>query len=632
MKKIFLALLLCIGFLCPMQAAYLENVPRELHQPNGDILHCFVSGDEYYNYIHDEQGFTIVQNHETGYYVYADLIDGKLVPTSYVAGKVNPVSVGLRPRQNISADEWLSKREAMLNAVPVQIRQKSAQAKDKNIGTINNIVIFIRFADDSLFTGNFQDVKQMFVGNATDTTSLYHYYKYTTYNQLFINSYFYPDQNGTTILSYQDILPRRYFLQYDATTNPDGYTDQGVTEHQLLRRAINAVKSQIPASLNLDNDNNGEVDNICFIVQGSTAGWSDLLWPHRYWLFTGEEVFINGKKVNDYMFLLNDNGSYFQTGVICHEMNHVLSAPDLYRYTYPQASDSPVGIWDLMGTTQSNPQQMGAYMKWKYGHWIDPIPEIKDAGTYVLYPINSAKKNNKLCYKIASERSDEYFVLEYRTKKYPYDNFSSTGISAASDGLIIYRINTNFEGNAGDASHPINTEVYAFRPNGYISHSIAEGLRYVDGNISSASFIVGTQRRNFYYRSEDDKSNPYPFYSDGTPCPTIDITVVSRVTDSLVFTLNKSVLAVNDLKTARAGATIFPNPVSGNIHIRLDNMDWLDHTQAELYDLYGRLVKTISINNQVSVMPVNEFSPGLYILKLKNQQAATLQTSKIIIQ
>ena len=55
MKKIFLSLLILflinISSVTNVQAAYLKDIPRTLIQPNGDTLNCFISGDEFYNYL-----------------------------------------------------------------------------------------------------------------------------------------------------------------------------------------------------------------------------------------------------------------------------------------------------------------------------------------------------------------------------------------------------------------------------------------------------------------------------------------------------------------------------------------------------------------------------------------------------
>ena len=46
-------------------AAPLRNVPQKITQPNGVTVECFASGDEFYNWLHCENGYTIVQNPET---------------------------------------------------------------------------------------------------------------------------------------------------------------------------------------------------------------------------------------------------------------------------------------------------------------------------------------------------------------------------------------------------------------------------------------------------------------------------------------------------------------------------------------------------------------------------------------
>ena len=89
MKKLALLLLACLSITCA-HAAYLRNIPMTLTQPDGTVLHCFASGDEYFNYLHDANGYTIMQHPKTGYYVYAERHDGQLVATDLVAGLQNP--------------------------------------------------------------------------------------------------------------------------------------------------------------------------------------------------------------------------------------------------------------------------------------------------------------------------------------------------------------------------------------------------------------------------------------------------------------------------------------------------------------------------------------------------------------
>ena len=51
-----LALLLNIN----SYAAYLKNVPTVVKNPDGTEIRCFATGDEYFNYLHDANGYTTV--------------------------------------------------------------------------------------------------------------------------------------------------------------------------------------------------------------------------------------------------------------------------------------------------------------------------------------------------------------------------------------------------------------------------------------------------------------------------------------------------------------------------------------------------------------------------------------------
>ena len=52
------------------QAAYIQNQPYRITQPDGTEIQCFVSGDEFFNWLHDADGYTIIQA-ENGYFYYA---------------------------------------------------------------------------------------------------------------------------------------------------------------------------------------------------------------------------------------------------------------------------------------------------------------------------------------------------------------------------------------------------------------------------------------------------------------------------------------------------------------------------------------------------------------------------------
>jgi M6 family metalloprotease-like protein len=419
-------------------------------------------------------------------------LDGELVPTSFVVGKYDPALEGLSPNLNLSPEEIYEIRQRFLKQTEDEIGGMSLH-NAPTTGAINNLVVFIRFSNEnaSVFTKSTSEYNSMLNSSTSGANSLYNYYREVSYNQLSVNSSLFPTP-GTTIISYQDSQPRGYYQPYNASTNPIGYTggDDGTMrrerEHTLLRNAINYINGlgQFPSAANIDRDNDGYVDSVTFVVSGSPNGWSSLLWPHMWALYT-YDVRIQGKQIWEYALQLE---SMIHAGVLAHEMFHVLGAPDLYRY---YNYDEPVGPWDLMAVNSDISPHMGCYMKYKYGGWINSIPQI-GSGTYTLNSLTSSTNN---CYKIASPNSStEFFIVEYRNKASSvFEN------SAPDSGLLVYRINT--EVSWGNADGPPD-EVYIFRPGGTPS---------ADGNIYQANFSqsVGRTRIN-------DTTDPYSFLSNGS--------------------------------------------------------------------------------------------------------------------
>ncbi len=79
----------------PPEAAPIRDFPVTLVQPDGVVVNCFVSGDEYFNYYHDAAGYKIIQDPATGYYTYAVEKYGKFTPSKYQVDTVSPEALGL---------------------------------------------------------------------------------------------------------------------------------------------------------------------------------------------------------------------------------------------------------------------------------------------------------------------------------------------------------------------------------------------------------------------------------------------------------------------------------------------------------------------------------------------------------
>jgi len=105
MKRLITLMVLCVGFQFYSHGAYLRNVPITKTQPDGTKIECFATGDEFYNWLHDTDGYTIVRNN-AGYYCYAILDGEDLVASQYIVGAVSPKSVSsLTPHTNLSGEK-----------------------------------------------------------------------------------------------------------------------------------------------------------------------------------------------------------------------------------------------------------------------------------------------------------------------------------------------------------------------------------------------------------------------------------------------------------------------------------------------------------------------------------------------
>ncbi len=510
-------LILCIGMVF---GAYVKFHPVDLKQPDGSKLDLFASGDEYYNWLHDKDGYTVKQN-DSGWYAYMDNdASGELVFTQYLAGKDDPTAAGLRPWAKISTE----KIEAIRNAAQTKLREVGG-GRAPSSGTLNNLAVFIRFSDQTEFGQNISTYNNMF--NGTTGNTMQSYFLEASYNALDIPTSYYPTPT-TMVVSWQDSHPRGYYSPY-SSSNTIGYTtnyQKTDREFTLLVNAVNAISSQVPTGLNIDGDNDGKVDNVCFIIKGNTDGWSDLLWPHR-WSIYDRYVFINGKRVYDFNFQLSAFLTSSGVGVLCHEMFHSLGAPDLYHYSYDGLT--PVGPWDLMENDGNPPQHMCAYMKYKYGHWISSIPVLTADGTYTLNPLVNATDN---CYKIPSPNSSsEYFVVEYRRKTGTFEN------SLPGSGMLIYRINPAYEGNSDGPPD----EVYVYRPGGTTT---------ADGSVNLANYSSETGRTAL-----NSTTNPTPFLTNGS-AGGININSIGSAGTTISFVLGNPITPPRNLAATSTHASV----------------------------------------------------------------------------
>lgn len=489
-------------------AAPLSYMPTKITQPNGETVDVFASGDEFYNFLHDANGYTIILNREDGYYYYAEKSGDSLV-----AG-YQRVRKGAEPKHT---SKWIKMSERHYIQRVREFRKlfdKSAfldtyksgdKLQGQQFANLNNIVICIKFADDlSTENTDYPFYEEMY--NSKEKMSLWKYYQIVSNGKINVETHIYPQKSENGTYGFYECENPRGYYEPKSAINAIGYsnTSEGYRRMDTLYyNAIGAIAPSIDTNIKIDENSDGNVDNVTFIFAGKASNWGSLFWPHMNAL-VGIEAYIHNKRVMNYNVLIDNYLKIKGVATACHEFLHSLGAPDFYDYTNKTV---PIGQWELMSNTTNEPNQCGAYVRHKYLKTIENIPEITKSGRYTL---NSVDKKENNCYKVQSYDKNQYYVLEFRDTKHILDK------NMPMPGLLVYRVNKQYFGSSDSKRQ----ELYIYRP-------------YVDGNpngkIEWAPFSEDDKRTEF-----NENTKPMPFLEDGS-FGGLSIRNISEVGETMSF-------------------------------------------------------------------------------------------------
>jgi len=471
MKKHFitiLTLLFTIIFSVASFAAPVNDIPTVITQPDGTEISCLASGDEYFNFIHDENGY-IIKQADDGWYEYCLGNDEGIVTSGVRVGEETPKDALTKDNVYQYASSIIDKTKERYS-IPREYSSTSSQkaASDKTYftGDFNNIVIFVCFSDESTTLNSYlaenmpKIYNEGYQGSSGPKSSVKEYFNSVTNGKINLTTTFYPTKNGT-ICYYQDNHPRSYYQPY-SSSNSNGYSDDDEStsrEFTLLQNVVQYVQTIIPSDLNLDKNNDGEVDSITFIISGQADGWSDLLWSHK-WAIYNRVVNLNNKRVYTFSFTMLSHiyyGGSLEMGTICHEMMHTFGMPDLYDYV--NQYNEPIGSYDVMASTNSFPQLPTVYTRERWGiyesgkSWVyGQTREITSGIKQQLTLQTSSSNEGIIAYKIPYSLSGYYatntkdgagektIYIEYRGASGKFD----TGVST---GLLVYETDSNISDN-----------------------------------------------------------------------------------------------------------------------------------------------------------------------------------------
>jgi M6 family metalloprotease-like protein len=436
MKKIFLLLVIIIVSKSVFSVtAFPEKI--QFSQPDGQKVTLTMKGDEYVKYAETEDVYTLLYD-TAGFFNYAYInADGNLVPSQFHA---HDISLRTEPEilflQTITTHLFYS--EAQINTF-IQIREmvetQMAQTPYPHTrGTIKFLCILMEYADKPFVKTNadfYNLLNQVGYNTGGADGSVHDFYAETSYNS--VNLIF-------------DVVGPFTSIENAAYYGNNNNGDAG----QLIYEGVMHADSLVDFS-DYDNDEDGNVDGlyVIFAGNGEEAGaGADAIWSHA----GGLDITADGVHLGSYACSPECRGasgsSITYIGVICHELGHVLGAPDYYDTNYETGgSYEGTGYWDLMASGSWNnsgrtPAHQNPRIKIYTYQWAE-VTLLTDTQTVVIPP--SIYYANAF-YRINTATNNEYFLIENRALR-------SFDQAIPGNGMVIYRCASNINSGSINSTH-----------------------------------------------------------------------------------------------------------------------------------------------------------------------------------
>ncbi len=496
MKKLLTTLLFVL--LAAVSAKAVPAYPGllKVRQPDGTLLTVRLVGDEFLNFYTTADGYSIVKN-ESGGFVYATLIDGKLAPSSQIAhdakGRgaaeqtfVTQLSKELVP--TMTSQQQLLKASAM-KALGTHKPSKDARYDYKKF---RGLVILVNYTDRK-FTYPVEVIDSMI--NEEGFKGFYNHDSIPQWQACTgsVRDYFEASSAGQFKPQFDVIGPIE-------SGKKSTYVNQASSASTLFKAVLDSANAQIDYS-KYDADGDGVVDMVFFLVAGPGAHYNGgmLLWPHASTL-TGKtldgvsfgryacSVELRGlEDLSQYPSLADDPEFKLDldgVGTICHEFSHVLGLRDEYDTNYSTYGKcAHPGDWSLMANgcylnLGRTPCSYSLFERYQAGF---TTPAVIDAtGNYTVSPILQSNSG----YRINTLQDNEYFLLENRQKN-SWDEY------LPGHGMLIFRVDST------DATVWANNTVNANASHPYYELLRAGGDTENPSTSSSASKLLDTDHDPF---------------------------------------------------------------------------------------------------------------------------------------
>ena len=400
-----------------------DKTLAKVKQSDGTTLMLRLVGDEFFHYNTTEDGYTVLKT-ENGDYQYAVKQGNVLVASGMVAHNAQ-----LRSAHESNLLQQVGKHLRSSQMVTTAQRNRAraarptiatAKAPTVDYSNFRGLIVLINYTDRQFGMSNPYDFYDKMVNQEG-----FDHFDFNGRRQNCTGSmhdYFKEQSGGIFAPSFDIVGPVNVnFASTDHNSTNNSW--------RIFKAALDAVNSDVDFSV-YDNNHDGEIDMVYFLVAGYSANYSGnnsgYLWPHQSVLYDRDSwsyLYYDNKRMGRYASSTEIYGWESQgypmplgIGTMCHEFSHALGLPDLYDTNYSEEGQShDPGEWDVMasGGSYNYGRTPCAYSIWeRYAlGWATPT-EIKSTGDYQLNYVGTSYEG----FIMRSPIRGEFFMLDNRQK------------------------------------------------------------------------------------------------------------------------------------------------------------------------------------------------------------------------
>ena len=387
-------------------------------QSVGDALQLRIFGDEFYARRETLDGYTDIYDTEQRRYCYATLAVGRFVSTGIPVYKPAPRNL----RRHLKEDPEVRNEKFGLRYARIRPPEEDAETgrmrtlgpdggllngRKLHRGQIQGLTVIVDF-DDVRTNIATADVEAMFNSDNYSENR----------NYCSVKTYFETVSSGKLTYTNLVIGPVRLSKRRSYYIN-----------NLLVEEAMDIVVNDLNVDLTqFDSKNEGIVDAINFLYAGESQYDGDL-WPHNSF----KTLHYGSTRTHYYQLTgLGLHKVDLRIGTICHENGHLLCRfPDMYDYGKRDGDHEKsqgIGRYCLMGSgnhlnQRRTPSPVCGYLRELAG-WVDTVIDLNSPGTYA-----AEHGRYDTVMKFSTDKTNEYFVVENRTKLGLDSHLPSSGLA-----------------------------------------------------------------------------------------------------------------------------------------------------------------------------------------------------------